>query len=118
MHYNSARIHNRVRVSPARPPGGPMAFAERSNRADSCGGDACKALYKGCVVKDKFNMWFALVFAILLGIQSLRCVLLGLDEPRAAWKSVCFAGAAICAFVAYVLWRRFASIRKSLNSDD
>ena len=69
-------------------------------------------------MKNKFSMWFSLVFAVLLGIQSVRCVLLALDEPRAAWKSVCFAGAAICAFVAYALWRKFASLRPPKPSDD
>jgi hypothetical protein len=79
-----------------------MAFTESEESARIAEAEMHKrSLGEGCGVKEKFSMWFALVLAVLLGIQGVRCVLLALDEPRTAWKSVCFAGAAICAFVAY-----------------
>jgi hypothetical protein len=77
-----------------------------------------RGLGEGSGAKEKFNMWLALLLAVFLGVQGVRCALLALDEPRTAWKSVCFAGAAICGFAAYALWRKFASIRKSLSPED
>ncbi len=77
-----------------------------------------RPLHNGSSVKEQFSMWLALLFAVLLGVQGVRCVLLALDEPRSAWKGVCFAGAALCAFVAYALWRKFDSLRKAGNEDD
>ncbi|MGD0929389.1 MAG: hypothetical protein ABR902_01945 [Candidatus Korobacteraceae bacterium] len=100
-------------------PEGPMAFTESEESAPMVEPEMYKrSPGEGSGVKEKLSMWFALLLAVFLGVQGVRCVLLALDEPRTAWKSVCFAGAAICAFVAFALWRKFDSIRKSLNPED
>ncbi len=96
-----------------------MAFTESEESAPMVEPEMYKrSPGEGSGVKEKLSMWLALLLAVLLGVQGVRCVLLAIDEPRTAWKSVCFAGAAICAFAAYALWRKFDAIRKSGNEDD
>jgi hypothetical protein len=77
-----------------------------------------RPLHKGCGVKQQLSMWLALALAVVFGVQCVRCLMLALDEPRTGWKSACYAGAAVSAFVAYSLWQKFASMRNSRHSDD
>jgi hypothetical protein len=67
-------------------------------------------------VKNVVIKWTALIFAVLMGIQGVRCALLAFTQRRMGWKMVYLGATALCGVTTYLLWRTFESARKSDDS--
>jgi hypothetical protein len=67
-------------------------------------------------VKNVVIKWTALIFAVLMGIQGLRCAMVAVTQPRMGWKMVYLGATGLCGVAAYLLWRTFESVRKSDDS--
>ena len=67
-------------------------------------------------MKNVVIKWIALIFAVLMGIQGVRCALLAFTQPRMGWKMVYLGATALCGITVYLLWRTFESVRKSDGS--
>jgi hypothetical protein len=71
---------------------------------------------EGGTVKNVVIKWTPLIFAVLMGIQGIRCAVLAFTQPRMGWKMVYLAATALCGVTAYLLWRTYQSVRKSDDS--
>ena len=110
VHYNFARIHKTLRLTPAmaaRLSDHVWSLEEIVLMADSY---MPKASKRGPYKK-------AIAWAVVLSIQSVRAVLWAFDDLRIGGKFAWFGVAAIYAVVAYGAWRLFGFLRNSRNSN-
>ena len=68
-------------------------------------------------MKRRFTAWSALLFAVILGVQGVRSVAMSLTERQIGWKLGWLGVSALCALIAYSLWRTFLVLRNSKNSN-